>query len=832
MTRATQEETELLKRLQGTSNKTDPKTDPFKFIGDFNNIDGLITELDKMRESGKGYVGVFRARLFGLQPITIINTPVAAADGVWNQMLMGCVDIKSDGTLRAQGYIYSVVYRISSINGWGKWQLAGEERIKAILSNDLGNVREELEKRITGTSDATSPWEDSFKKIQDFTDLPSLDDYLKGWHGESIEDYDSDNDGKIDASATKGFVGKFRTNVAGIPIEIFSSVVSYGDKTDKNGDTSVWVQEIKGAIDIDHGGRIQLDNNKFKPFYEDIEVENGATKACVRKYKNVLRFVGRTNNTGGINTLRRIFDGSIGGWGNWINVANPYITSPLYGKNVLVLGGSFAHNTRAYSNSGNTGYGFDEQGRQYALQNYIAKSLGLKRFDNFALAGKGVCIDKFKSNDGKETDLSIFGQLNRAIKCSNDNGYVYDGIIIMGGINDFGVDVPLGKITDPIGNNTFYGSYNKIVDAARKYNKDVKLYMTTPFKAFNNYDVDGKSHPNVYWEPQSIITNRVGVRYQDYVQALKVIAQYKSIPLLDIFSIQQVDSTNYTEYYRVDDKTSNKVNGDAAHPNGKGYKMIASALIDFLAWGKGMETFDFDVLSYKNMANIKANSDSIIAEVNRATIAENDIKNDIIVKIQNVKNEILSDTNDELSELLKRLQGNSTDSISFDPFIKLSWEPRNKNGESDTKPDINDYMNDLCPKVVNKDDGTSEYDYANKTGHFRAYSSVGTSCLDIKVDVLSWASDDGKIKERFVQTVSGPVTLIDNNNKIYWVNGVPVSGPGYYYRLSERAKNEELKWSEWKPVNNSYIESLQNQVNSLQQQIESILNTINTIYIK
>ena len=810
--KASTSEEELLKRLQGTSDYSNGVKDPFKFLGNFNSVSAIEAQLDTMNASGNS--GVFRAVLAGYISIIIVNNPMDTSEGIWNQTVMGCLSTyyNSDDKkikLKNNWYNYSVLYRTSSKEkGWGDWKIADEDRIKDLIKeiseDDVDSLKEELIRYIKGNN--TSAWEYPFKKIQDFTNLKSLDNYLKGWHGESIEDYDSDNDGEIEVPATKGFVGNFRTNVAGIPIEIFSSVVGYGDKTDKEGDTSVWVQELRGAIDIDCGSinHLGVDNSYG---FEYTDVENGATDAVVRKYKYDLRFASPMNNTGGINTLRRIYNGTLGGWGDWINVANPYITSPLYGKNVLILGGSFAHNTRAYMNKekdDNTGFGFDEQGRKYSLQNYIAKSLGLKRFDNFALAGNGVCIDAFtietkiddsdsdSDNDVIKNDYSIFGQLTRAIEWSNGK-YKYDAIIIMGGINDYGKHVKLGYISDSMRNDTFYGSYKRIIDTARRYNKDVKLYMTTPFKAF---------HSDTYWAPQSTETNAVGVRYQDYVQALKVIAQYKSIPLLDIFSIQQVDTTNYNEYYRV------KAN-DHTHPNGKGYKMIASALIDFLAWGKGMCTFDFDVLSYKNRANIKANSESIAAEEERAKKVEDDIKNQI------------NDTNDEVSELLNRIQGNSTDSISFDPFIKLSWEPRNKEDENDTKPDINDYMNDLCP---------SDNDYVNKTGHFRAYSKNGTSCLDIKVDVLSWGSNDGKIKERFMQTVSGPVTLMDK--KLYWVNAVPISGPGYYYRLSERIKDKEGKWSErtwseWKPVNNSYIESLQDEINSLKQKIDTILNTIN-----
>ena len=158
-------------------------------------------------------------------------------------------------------------------------------------------------------------------------------------------------------------------------------------------------------------------------------------------------------------------------------------------------------------------------------------------------------------------------------------------------------------------------------------------------------------------------------------------------------------------------------------------------------------------------------------------------------------------------ELINRLQGYSGSSVPYDPFIKLDWIPDNSN--------INDNMNVLCPQLADgKTDGqTNAFVSDKKIGHFRSYSSNGIACLDIKVDVLSWAN--AKNKEIFMQTVSGPVTLKDNNINLYWVNGVPGSGPGHYYRLSKReygAGNETRTWSEWKPVNNSYIELLQSKV--------------------
>jgi hypothetical protein len=230
--------------------------------------------------------------------------------------------------------------------------------------------------------------------------------------------------------------------------------------------------------------------------------------------------------------------------------------------------------------------------------------------------------------------------------------------------------------------------------------------------------------------------------------------------------------------YPNDEKKSDKT-----HPNGKGYLQIANAMLEFLAWGKGASTFDNEALTLK--------------------------LNDKITDVE--------------FELLQRLRGQSENNVNFDPFIKLSWVPKNKiseqdieqdsDSEQDEELDINKYMNALYPTQDN---------YAIKTGYFRAYSKSGTSCLDIKVDVLSWGNETAGIKERFMQTVSGPVTLINDNTELCWVNGVPKFGPGHYYRVSE-----DGEWSEWKPVNNHIIEQLQNQIKELQEKIDLINSKIN-----
>ena len=590
---------DVIKHVRGRGEENIAYLDPFKYLGknedytdysQYGSVNELLNKLSTMngntQAASSKHIGVFRA-LLNNAVVTIINTPLDVANNKWTQTVMGCFRIV-DGNL-ATGYTnYGVFFRQCGYGVWDSWKLANEDTIRGwieTMSADEGFVEEkvnsartELEKRIQGTSDNSSAWGDAFRRMPDYTTLEQLDSVLRNWHGETVD-------------GTKGFVGNFRTNVAGIPVEIFSTVLGYGDKN-VSGDTSVWVQEIKGAVAIDKGANNHLggENNRG---YTDTAYTSDSRTWYSRAYKQGLRFASALDATG-IHTLRRIYNGSLGGWGEWIDVTNPYITSPLYGKNLLILGGSFAHNMQAYTSDGNTGFGFKVEGREYAFQNYIAKELGLKRFDNFAVSGNGACINNF--------NYDIYTQLTNALSNADAKGYKYDAIIIAGGINDYQNHSPLGVLSEAMNDSTFYGSYKKIINRARTYNPDVKLFMTTPFKAF---------HLTECWNSTSTVVNNAGHKYYEYLQALKDIAQWASIPLLDIFAIQQVDLNNYGEFYRVNDN-------DATHPNGKGYKAVAPAMLEFLAWGKGMETFDNEALTLKL-------KDRIADEEERAKQAEKNL---------------------------------------------------------------------------------------------------------------------------------------------------------------------------------------------------------------
>lgn len=456
------------------------------------------------------------------------------ANGVWRewkQLLESKMFDKIDTDEKLLATVNSLVTEYEKFAG------DGEGSIKKSIDDALAVVNEnidtekkrsqtaenELLTRLQGTSENSNAVNDPFKRLPKVSDVTELMTVLDAMHG---------------SSANSAYNGRFRVFVGSQDVDIYNYVLGYQYDT--------WVQEIRCPYEL-----CQTFTDKT------INLPNG-DYYLARKYKQELRMVSSIDYRGGTRTLRRMHN--VDKWTNWVDTTNPYINSPLYGKNILLLGGSFAHNTRATGTS-NSGYGFTLLGHEYSLQNYVAQELGLNRFDNYAMSGNGSCTSKFT--------YSTLAQLEAAITYADEQEYTYDGIVIFGGANDYMNNSPLGTIADPMGDDTFYASFKKIINRARTKYPTAKLYLATPFKGF--------SKPEFY-NPTSTVTNDAGHRYYEYVQALKDIALYASIPLLDIYSIHQVDTNNYGRYTRSSAD-------DVLHPNGLGYQNIALPLIEFLARG-------------------------------------------------------------------------------------------------------------------------------------------------------------------------------------------------------------------------------------------------------
>lgn len=129
------------------------------------------------------------------------------------------------------------------------------------------------------------------------------------------------------------------------------------------------------------------------------------------------------------------------------------------------------------------------------------------------------------------------------------------------GINDWGNSIPVGTIDDYINNTangTFAASYRKMIDKIYSFNPNAKIVLCTPRKGYGF----GSYLPAHWYDAKN------GIYLKDYVDIIKQIAEYESLPVADFF--------NECGGQHNLDKLSIDV---AIHPNDDGYQMMANVLI-------------------------------------------------------------------------------------------------------------------------------------------------------------------------------------------------------------------------------------------------------------
>lgn len=141
-----------------------------------------------------------------------------------------------------------------------------------------------------------------------------------------------------------------------------------------------------------------------------------------------------------------------------------------------------------------------------------------------------------------------------------------DVVTIFGGINDFQWNAPLGKMSDSADNpTTFYGALKDIVTTLSKNNPQAKLMFITPMKTtkfqYHTFDENGE-----------LMKNANGNTQLDFVNAIKQVADYYSIPVLDMYSC-----SNYSPYLPSQVGHDN-FTADGLHPTEHGYERIAQTI--------------------------------------------------------------------------------------------------------------------------------------------------------------------------------------------------------------------------------------------------------------
>lgn len=182
-----------------------------------------------------------------------------------------------------------------------------------------------------------------------------------------------------------------------------------------------------------------------------------------------------------------------------------------------------------------------------AYPTYISREKGID-MQNYGISGSTIAINS--KAPGKPSFIERYSSMRQA-----------DLITIFGGTNDYGHNTPLGDFSSR-DNTNFYGAlHNLIIGLYAKY-PDSRFAFFTPLISENS---------------KKNGANALGHSLKDYVNAIKEVTAYYSVPCLDLYTMSNLDPTMST--------IKSKYMPDGLHPNNLAHEKILSPKI-----GAFMET--------------------------------------------------------------------------------------------------------------------------------------------------------------------------------------------------------------------------------------------------
>lgn len=193
--------------------------------------------------------------------------------------------------------------------------------------------------------------------------------------------------------------------------------------------------------------------------------------------------------------------------------------------------------------------------------NYVNQTkdlLNLAAANNYGISATRIAPRK-NPTSSEYVEINWFG--NRVDQMDPDA----DGIIVFGGTNDFGHgDAPLGSMRDTT-DATFYGAMKNLCLKLIERYPDKTIVILTPLHRCSEDSIfgDDKGHKM-----------SLGVPLSAFVQAIRDVAEYYSLPLLDLWSVSGIQPNVPI--------IKEKFMPDGLHPNDAGHRLIAERLAGFL----------------------------------------------------------------------------------------------------------------------------------------------------------------------------------------------------------------------------------------------------------
>ena len=206
----------------------------------------------------------------------------------------------------------------------------------------------------------------------------------------------------------------------------------------------------------------------------------------------------------------------------------------LKGKKINFLGDSITE-----------GVGATEE--QFMYLNVIAAECGLAAAKNYGISGTRIA---------RQDDEENFGNpfCDRYLTMDDDA----DVVVVFGGTNDYGHGrAPFGSFDDRTG-DTYYGAWHVLLRGLLEKYPDGQTVIMTPLHCAT------ENNPSM----------GNGRLLKDYVAAAKEVAEFYSVPVLDLFAMSGIQP-------RIP-VIMEKYCPDGLHPSDAGNKRIAERLAGFL----------------------------------------------------------------------------------------------------------------------------------------------------------------------------------------------------------------------------------------------------------
>lgn len=187
--------------------------------------------------------------------------------------------------------------------------------------------------------------------------------------------------------------------------------------------------------------------------------------------------------------------------------------------------------------------------------NLLKQDASLAAANNYSIGGTRIAAQLYPSSN-PDFD-QYFGS---RVDDMDSNA---DLVVVFGGTNDFGHgDAPLGSFQDRTV-YTFYGACRLLMESLiAKYPSSTIVFMT-PLHRVGEENPRGEGYKKEDAAPLST-----------YVEIIKEVARYYSIPVLDLFAVSGIQPNVLA--------SRNQYCPDGLHPNDDGHQLIASRLEGFL----------------------------------------------------------------------------------------------------------------------------------------------------------------------------------------------------------------------------------------------------------